>query len=152
MAGRVYNSIEEFYSAVEAAIPIVAEEDIAPYVEDILSSHIESDIYGVYTPKPNGWVNGTYHRRHALTGGIQSVFDGTTLSTTSVAAPSASVTGAATWGSRTGAFFDLLASGNMGLWRGGFARPAVDKAQAEVDGSMSVLENIFQKGLDAILG
>lgn len=152
MAGREYNSVEEFLSAVEAAIPTVAEEYIAPYVEDVLSAHIESDIYGVYTPKPNGWVHGTYHRRHALTGGIQSVFKGDVLSTTSTAAPSPSVTGAATWGSSDGAFFDLLASGNMGLWRGGFPRPAIPKAQAEIDASMDILDRLFEKGLDAILG
>lgn len=152
MAGAVYNSVEEFLSAVEAAIPTVAEEYIAPYVEDVLSAHIESDIYGVYSPKPDGWVHGTYSRRHALTGGIQSVFKGNVLSTTSVAAPSPSVTGAATWGSAEGAFFDLLASGNMGLWRGGFARPAIPKAQAEIDGSMDVLDRLFEQGLNAILG
>ena len=152
MAGAVYNSVEEFLSAVEAAIPTVAEEYIAPYVEDVLSAHIESDIYGVYSPKPDGWVHGTYGRRHALTGGIQSVFKGNVLSTTSVAAPSPSITGAATWGSAEGAFFDLLASGNMGLWRGGFARPAIPKAQAEIDGSMDVLDRLFEQGLNAILG
>ena len=152
MAGGVYDSVEEFLAAVEAAIPTVAEEYIAPYIEDILSAHIESDIYGVYSPKPNGWVHGTYHRRHALTGAIQSTFSGGVLSTTSTAAPSPSITGAGTWGSAQGAFFDLLASGNMGLWRGGFARPAIPQAQAEVDASADVLDRLFEKGLDAILG
>lgn len=152
MAGGVYNSVEEFLAAVEAAIPEVAEEYIAPYVEDVLSRHIESDIYDVYTPKEGGWVHGTYHRRHALTGGIQSVFKGDVLSTTSTAAPSPSILGAATWGSAEGAFFDLLASGNMGLWRNGFPRPAIPKAQAEIDGSTDVLDRLFEKGLNAILG
>ena len=151
MAGKTYESIEEFFAAVEAALPAAVEEYVAPYVEDILSAHIESDIYDVYSPKPNGWVHGTYQRRHALTGSITSIINGNVLSTTSTATPNASVTGAATWGSADGAFFDLLASGNMGLWRGGFPRPAIPRAQAEVDGSIGVIENLLQKGLEDIL-
>ena len=151
MAGKAYDSIDGFYDAVVAALPTVMQEYVAPYVEDILSEHIESDIYDVYTPKENGWVNGTYHRRHALTWNIASFIKGDTLSTTSTAAPSASITGARTWGSEDGAFFDLLASGNMGLWRGGFPRPAIPKAQAEVDKSITVIENLVQKGLDDML-
>ena len=113
MAGKTYESIEDFYAAVEAAMPVVMKEYVAPYVEDVLSRHIESDIYAVYTPKENGWVHGTYQRRHALTWGIFSAIDGDYLSTTSSAAPSRSITGAATWGSDGGEFFDCL---HLGIW------------------------------------
>lgn len=152
MAGKTYNGIEDFYAAVEASLPKAMEEYVAPFVEDVLSEHVESDIYDVYTPKENGWVNGTYHRRHALTWNIKSVVKDGVMSTTSVAEPSRSITGAATWGSKDGAFFDLLASGNMGLWRGGFPRPAIPKAQAEVDASIGTIETLLQRGLEYILG
>lgn len=152
MPKQTYDSIEDFFADVEAALPTVMEEYIAPYVEDVLSDYIESHIYEAYTPKENGWVHGTYHRRHALTWGIFSKIEGDYLLTTSNAPPSRSITGAATWGSDGGAFFDLLASDNLGIWRGGFPRPVIPYAQAEVDRNIQLLDNLCQKGLDAIMG
>lgn len=151
MATKTYDSLEDFYADVEAAMPKIMEEYVAPYVEDILSEFIERCIYDVYTPKENGWVHGTYQRRHALTSGIFSKIEDDYLSTTSNAPPNRSITGATTWGSDGGAFFDLLASGNMGLWRGGFPRPVIPIAQAEIDRNIQLLDNLCQKGLDAIM-
>ena len=152
MAGRVYQSVEEFWDAMEAALPAAMEEYVAPFVENVLRQHIASDIYGVYTPHPDGWVNGTYQRRHVLEEAVVSKMNGGTLETTSTANPSASILGHATLGGDDGGFFDLLASDNMGLWAGGFPRPAVVKAQAEIDSSVDTMENLLQKGLEAIVG
>lgn len=153
MAGKTYNSIEEYIAAVEAALPKVLEEYFAPHIEDVLKKHVQSDIYDAYTPKEGGWINGTtYQRRHSLLNTIESQINGNVMATTSSASPSPSVRKGSVWGSADGAFFDLLASGNMGIWRGGFPRPAVERAQAEIDGEMAFLEGLLQKGLEAIVG
>lgn len=158
MASGVYESIEEFEAALMAAIPDVLLNEVGDYVEDVLSLHIQSDIYGAYTPKPGGWINDTtYQRRHALEWGIQSTIEASghevVLGTTSVSAPSpAIIRGHSTWGSEDGAFLDLLASGNMGISGCQFPRDAIAGAQAEVDASIGMIDALFEQGLDRALG
>ena len=35
----------------------------------------------------------------------------------------------------------------MGLWRGGFPRPVIPSAQAEIDGNIQLLENLCHAGI-----
>lgn len=130
--------------------PIVHQvllEEVAPTVEEILRKHIQSDIYDAYTPQPGAWVDGeTYERRHVLENSITSeIVDGDTLFVTSVAAASDPIVEGYEFTSKyPGAFLEMLASGNMGIWRSGFARPAVENAQAEVDNSSAIQAAIEQ--------
>ena len=90
----------------------------------------------VHTPKPGAWVNGTtYSRRHVLEGSVYSRKEGEgRYLVTSDASASPSVVPGYSFSPRgAGSFLALLESGNMGIWRGGFARPAVGNAQKEVD-------------------
>ncbi|MFQ8982634.1 MAG: hypothetical protein ACLR6W_00015 [Evtepia sp.] len=128
------------WAALEAAIKNecnqIIETEIVPKAEEILRKHIASDIYGAYTPKPGAWVNGTtYSRRHVLEGSVYSRKEGEgRYLVTSDASASPSVVPGYSFSPRgAGSFLALLESGNMGIWRGGFARPAVGNAQKEVD-------------------
>lgn len=152
MAKTTFNSLEEYCEAVEKALPKVMEEYVAPYVENILRYHIMDDIYGSYTPKPGGWCGSTYQRRYSLMTNIESRIEGNTLITTSTASPGPSILGDPTWGSENGAFFDLLAADDHGLWFGGFPRPAVEFAQAELDESGRILDHYVELGLEDMFG
>lgn len=120
--------------------------EVADEVEAILLKHIKSDIYDAYTPKVGAWVGGaTYERRHVLEGNIKSTLeaDGTLL-TTSDAVAGQSVVRGYNFSNADSGFLQLLESGHMGIWKAGFARPAVSNAQKEVDGSnkiRSILES-----------
>lgn len=126
----------------------ILSEDVAPVAEDILRDHIMKDIYQKYTPKTNGWVtwtpNGglvpaTYRRRYSLLGYIHSkVEGGGVLFVTSSAKRQPSIMPSSVsrgYPQYDGDFLKLLESGHMGLWRGGFARPAVSNAQQEMNNS-----------------
>lgn len=129
------------YNNLDDAVQGILLAEVAPVVEEILRRHIQTDIYDAYTPKEGAWVDGqTYERRHVLEDAITSeIIDGGTLFVTSVAAANDSVVrGYEFSNDHPGAFLELLESGNMGIWRGGFARPAVTNAQSEVDGSAEI--------------
>lgn len=132
----------------ESAVQTIAKE-----VEAILLKHIKSDIYGAYTPHMGAWIGGsTYQRRHVLEGGIKSTLeaDGTLLVTSDAPAGQCVVDGYSFSNADSG-FLQLLESGHMGIWRNGFARPAVSNAQREVDSSSSI-QNIFEKALQEKMG
>lgn len=128
--------------------------EVAPVMKDILMKHIETDIYGAYTPIEGGWVNGTtYERRGSLLdeGNLTVLVEnGDTIVVTSVATPNESVVpGHQFVSSQPGAFLQLLESGRMGIWRHGFARPAVRNAQDEINNS-SKIEAAILKGIQLI--
>ena len=131
-----YDSWASLEAPIKNECNQIIETEIVPKAEEILRKHIASDIYGAYTPKPGAWVNGTtYSRRHVLEGSVYSRKEGEgRYLVTSDASASPSVVPGYSFSPRgAGSFLALLESGNMGIWRGGFARPAVGNAQKEVD-------------------
>ena len=68
-----YDNWKDLAAAAQQKCRLVLEKDVAPIAERILREHIESDIYGSYTPEPGAWVNGsTYQRRHILSASVYS--------------------------------------------------------------------------------
>lgn len=146
MADKFFDDWDGLFNAVNKVASNVLKKDVAPIAEDILEKHIKSDIYDAYTPKQNGWVTSdgsqtTYTRRHVLEGSITSYLTGNndTLLVTSRATASPSIVKGYSFRNRyDGSFLKLLESGNMGIWNGGFPRPAVENTQNEIDKSGSI--------------
>lgn len=146
MKDKYFGDFDSLVSAVNGKIAIILKEDVSPIAEEILKKHINSDIYDAYTPKENGWVgHETYQRRHVLENSIETFQNdkkNEILITSTATASPAIVSG---WSFRNrypGAFLKLLEKGNMGIWRGGFPRPAVSNTQNELDNSDAVAEAI----------
>lgn len=152
-----YDSIEALVSAIEKRSTAIAqrvlEKYAAPIAEEIVRQHIISDIYNAYTPKENGWVDTkgnrvTYQRRHDLENSLYYQFNGVDeILITSNAKANRSVGRQKFRHRYPGSFLELLESGNMGMWRGGFPRPAIAKAQAEIDGSTAI-QKAIQYGIN----
>lgn len=144
MKDKFYSDWDSLVAAVDGRTKIILKKNVAPVAKDILTKHINKDIYGAYTPKTNGWVTvtsgkhwirTTYKRRYSLISGVYTELkDDHTLFVTSKAKASPSVVKGYSFRTRyDGAFLKLLESGNMGIWRGGFARPAIKNTQEEFD-------------------
>lgn len=149
MAVVWYDSIEELIAGIKATPKEEALLKCVPEVTKILRKYIKSEIYGAYEPQPNAWVGGsTYKRRHVLEDNITAEFDGdNAIVVSSGAAPNKSIFGHETSSEDSG-FLRLLESGNMGIWKSGFARPVISFAQKEVDGNariQSILENAMKR-------
>lgn len=160
-----FSDWESLVSAVDASVSQILEMDVAPVAEDILKKHIKSDIYDAYTPKTNGWVlktgdktksgkdkyiRTTYRRRNDLIDAVYSRMQGShTLFISSSAVADTPLFG----NSRKyeGAFLQLLESEDMGLWRGGFPRPAVTNAQKEIDASQKI-RSAIKRGIQREIG
>lgn len=123
-------------------------QEIQPTVEDALRQHIESDIYGAFTPK-------SYERRHTLPSDIQTEIIGSDgiylLSTTSTTNPNDSWLGYSVYGGENGGFLQLLGTGPWGLSPCQFPRPAVSNTAEEVR-NKSVLEKAIDKNLSRLFG
>lgn len=154
MADRFFSDWESLVSAVDAKATQILQRDVAPIAEDILKKHIKSDIYDVYTPKQNGWVNGTtYQRRHVLEQAVTTIVqDKHTILVTSTATASPAVLSGWSFHNRyPGSFLKLLEAGNMGIWHGGFPRPAVTNTQNEIDTSQEI-KSAIQNGIQREIG
>lgn len=154
MADHFFSDWESLVSAADAKATQILQRDVAPVAEDILKKHIKSDIYDVYTPKPNGWVNGTtYQRRHTLEQAVTTIAQDThTILVTSTATASPAVLSGWSFHNRyPGAFLKLLEVGNMGIWRGGFPRPAVTNTQNEIDTSQEI-KSAIKNGIQREIG
>lgn len=132
---------------------IVLTRYVAPVIEKILEKHVEEDIYGVDPRGPHSWYGGLYPRRHNIAKNIKSEIDGNgVLHVTSTEEANAPARG---WhSSGPGGFLELFEVGNMGfLKRHGksFPRPAVTRAQKEVDSSPEVRAAV-ELGLREVLG
>ena len=145
-----YNNWDSLVEAARGKCASILKNDVAPIAKEILKKHIQSDIYDVYTPTPNGWVNGeTYQRRHVLeeklTSKISKIVRGATLLISSNAPPSTPIVNGSTFKTKgQGSFLKMLEVGNMGFWRKNFPRPAVKNAQEEINNSneiKSAIEN-----------
>lgn len=147
MADIYFSDWDDLVNAVDSKLSVILEKDVAPIAEEILNKHIKSDIYDAYTPKENGWVNGTtYQRRHLLEDAVTSMLiDSNTLLVTSTTTASPSIINGWSFHNRyPGAFLKLIESGNTGIWKSGFPRPAVTNAQEEIDDSNKITSAIKQ--------
>lgn len=154
MADQLFSDWEALVSAVDAKATKILQKDVAPVAESILKEHIKSDIYNVYTPIENGWVNGeTYERRHILENTVTTlVQDKNTILITSTATASPAVISGWSFHNRyPGAFLKLLEVGNMGIWKGGFPRPVVSNTQNEIDTSQKI-KTAIQDGIQREIG
>lgn len=149
-ADKWFNSIDDLFRAI-GGVEIIDEAQMGVVIEEgknVLYKHIQSDIYGAYTPKPGGWVGGsTYVRRNSLSKGSLVAInepDGT-ITITSTAVPGNPV-GRGSISSKPGSLLQLIEGDRHGLWRGGFPRPAVGNAQKEIDSGalMSAIEKALQ--------
>lgn len=158
MPNKHFDSWDTLTEAVQHRCKTILDKDVAPIAKKIVRNHIETDIYGVYTPRDLGWVDSnwlraTYERRYSLLkrGAIYHKFttdksDEIMITSDAKASP-AVVKG---WSFRhryAGAFLKLLETGNMGIWSGGFPRPAIGNAQKEINRS-SEIRRVIQQGLD----
>lgn len=156
MADKYCSDWDQLIEEVNKKASKILEKDVAPVAEDILKKHIKSDIYDVYTPKEHGWVNGTtYERRNILKDSVVSFLQGSnTLMVTSkkeVTASPAVVKGWSFHNRYQGAFLKLIESGNTGIWRNGFPRPAVSNTQAEFETS-SAIKSAIKRGIQREIG
>lgn len=149
-ADKWFNSIDDLFRAI-GGVEIIDEAQMGAVIEEgknVLYKHIQSDIYGAYTPKPGGWVgSSTYVRRNSLSKGSLVAInepDGT-ITITSTAVPGNPV-GRGSISSEPGSLLQLIEGDKHGLWRGGFPRPAVGNAQKEIDSGalMSAIEKALQ--------
>ena len=149
-ADKWFNSIDDLSRAI-GGVEIIDEAQMGAVIEEgknVLYKHIQSDIYGAYTPKPGGWVGGsTYVRRNSLSkGSLVAINDPDgTITITSTAVPGNPV-GRGSISSEPGSLLQLIEGDRHGLWRGGFPRPAVGNAQKEIDSGalMSAIEKALQ--------
>lgn len=146
---KIYSDWESLVSGAQDACHTILDTDVAPIARDIVKKHIKTDIYDAYSPKPNAWVNGTtYQRRNLLTSSVYHKFikDDEILITSDAPASKSVVKGYSFRNRRSGAFLSLLESGNMGIWRRGFPRPAIKNSQQEINTSDKV-DKAIQRGL-----
>ena len=162
MPDLYFDDWDTLVSAVDDKLSLILKTDVSPVAEDILKKHIKADIYDAYTPKTNGWVTtnadgkferSSYQRRHVFEDSVITEYEDShtiVITTDSKRAyPSRPIIAAyaGVWSNykRTnGSFMRLLESGNMGLWRGGFARPVIANTQAEIDSSQKIRSAIKQ--------
>ena len=149
MQTKYYSDFESLTQSIEKIIPEILKEDVAPVAENILKKNVKEKIYDAYTPKPNGWVKDTgnwfirmtYRRRNDIETGVYSRFmSNHTLFVSSEAKANTPVIGS--FIESEGAFLKLLESGNMGLWKGGFSRPAVGQTQKDFSTSKDIEKSI----------
>lgn len=168
-----YDSWEQLIAAAQKECRTILKEDVAPVAKNIVIKHAKEDIYeavspytGRRLPTPGAWVIGsygtapnqpsalidTYQRRYTLMNprNIYSAFtsDPDEIMITSNAAPSAPVVRGTTFSNAVpGAFFKLLESRNLGVWKSGFPRPAITLAQKEINKSADIRAAI-QRGIE----
>lgn len=152
-----FSSWEELCAAIDSCCKDILLNDVASVAKDILKKHIETDIYGAYSPKSGGWFAGVlyetpYSRRHALEGAIEAIMDDpNTMTITSSASANQSLVPGYSFSNRyPGAFLQMLENGNMGIWRKGFSRPAVKNTQKEIDSS-SKIQRAIKEGIKRVI-
>lgn len=150
-----YDTWEGLTTAAQQKCVRILDKDIAPVAKEIVRRHILSDIYESYTPKENGWVNArgeraTYQRRYSLTkrGSVYHKFiSKDEIIITSNAPASTPIVKGWRFRNKTGGFLEMLELGDMGIWRGGFPRPAIGNAQKEINKSPQI-KALIKAGLN----
>lgn len=154
---KAFDSFEEIVSRAKRDSETILTKHVSPIVKSILRRHIQTDIYDVYSPKKNGWVHGTtYKRRKRISKMIDAFMeydgDDAMLVVTSTEDASESVVPGYSFSNRyAGSFLELLGSGHMGIWRNGFARPAVENAQDDIETDPKV-DNAIESGIQKYMG
>lgn len=149
-----YSDWESLVAAAQKECPKILTKHVKPVMEDIVLSHILTDIYWAYEPKEGGWFGGTYQRRGSLLDEENLYYElqdrDTTLLVTSKATPSPSVIkGYSFHNRRPGAFLKMLEGDDLGIWSGGFPRPAISNAQEEINRSGDIVKAI-QTGINEV--
>ena len=129
----------------------ILSQDIAPVAKEIVERHIQSDIYNAYTPQPHAWVNGdTYKRRGSLLKNMTVDINQTTFEifiTNNAMPDSPIVQGSVFQPTGQGSFLRMLSSGNTGIWKRGFPRPAIENAVLDFKNG-NELKSAIQKGIN----
>lgn len=139
-------------SAKDFEIPDEIFAAVQKMGEDVLRSHIETDIYGVDQRVENGWCrpvvgglegqteSATYERRHELPSTVYSEREGDVVYVNAYGEANTPLFGYGVFTSvQPGSFLELLERGNLGFltqrtrYAPSFPRPALSNAQAEVD-------------------
>lgn len=153
-------TLEQLYAEAQLLLDDILKTEIATWAKGVLREHIWTDIYNAYTPKTNGWVAGrqgnksapfngrqrvTYQRRYNLPRLVYSrLIESGVLFVTSDAKRRPSIyPNQKQYSAHAGSFLELLEgdaskpNGGLGIWAGGFPRPAVSNAQKTVDKNLS---------------
>lgn len=147
-------------------------EEVSDAVWDVIEKHISTDIYAAYSPKqtyygkhpPVGWVRVggresgvySYQRRWSLydrDNMVTKIIGLNTLFVTSDAQPNESVVGSG-WNGAVGGFIQMIGTNPGPIWRGRFARPALQNAQDDIDNNswtQRALAEAFMTGLERYL-
>lgn len=157
---------DELIAQAQAVVDEALNNEIGLWGRGVLQASIWNDVYRAYTPRPYGWVaytgqqdeNGnpvyrkgvTYKRRYDLPSSVYSELkEPGVLFISTKAKPRPSIWPTSSYdNNRAGAFLELLAgnpskkNGGMGLWHGGFPRPALKHAQEHID---KKLTNVVQR-------
>ena len=157
----LYGDWDSLIAGVQSRVPAILESDVAPIAENILRSHIQSDIYGAYSPRPGGIFGGrffrtAYSRRGGLPGSVMHKLSGDgngfMLLITSDESANTPVIPGYSWGnSGLGAFLQLIEQGGWGAWRNGFSRPAVTNTQNEINSS-GAIQAAIRSGIKREIG
>ena len=158
------NNAAQLEAEARRAVDDMLKNDISVFTEAILKQHIWNDIYWAYVPKQGGWTlagsrgngqreaDGTYKRRYSLPRSVYSALvESGVLMTTSKAKRRPSVKGNHPQTGVPGEFLLLLEgdsgkyNGGMGIWQGGFPRPAVSRAQEEINQTMPAVIRKYLK-------
>ena len=147
-----------------SAVNDVMLNEVADLVQEILEKHISQDVYAAYSPKktyygkrpPVGWIsvdgdNGhyMYARRWSLYDNFVRKMEGDTLFVTSDATPNKSVIGTG-WSHNVGGFLQMIGTNPGRIWRGRFPRPAIQRAQEEIENNgyaQRAIAEAFARGI-----
>lgn len=167
MADEYLGNWAALVKAVKSKIPSVLEH-VAPTAEKALNKRMEKDIYKAYKPKVNGWISedgktrATYQRRYSLKGTAYSLLPkgSNTLTVTAFAWPrDPIVKGWVFVDKQEGAFLEMLEKGarrgRLGIWVGGFNRPAVGNLQKEINdgtGNGLLINRAIRDGITKEIG
>lgn len=138
---REFDSMESFTKFLSDDLKNFMTE-LAPDVEQVLLSHIRSDIYGAYSPA-------SYVRRNELWSGknIQSNVSGYELTVKDMTPGNTPI--AAGYTPPGNVLIGIIETGaqghGSGKWRNAFARPAVANAQHEVGQGGLVLKKLKER-------
>lgn len=159
---------DEFGSIITQAMIDKAIKQVytkyAPIIENILKSHIDSDIEGktIHTATGAPWYRNTsrwsatkewsgkpYAKRNVLAGAVTHKIEGNTLLVSSTASSDPSVITGGTIGG-WGGYLEFFEVGNQGF-KGSFPRPAVTNAQKEADALIPQMEDEAIKLLESMI-
>lgn len=163
-----FSDINSLCQAVENTFPNILENQVYPVAVEIFRKHVDSDIYGAYTPSSlyarRGNIGSNIYREITTSGvggyelGITSaepaydqwVWKSTKKSGNGTQYIYKNVPNG--WTEQfPGAFMKMLEGTNFGLWKGGFPRPVITNTQNEYSTS-SAVKAAIKAGIKAHIG